>query len=126
MPSVEPTWIRLGEDAVSAEASTPAPKPSGTSVNDPPSSTEANRDDPAWATVEPFFVLQKAGGFVGPDPRGVAFATERVAAGADELRDLILSAWNASATMSVGYPAITLDQVNTGGVDACDPLYGEV
>ena len=30
--------------------------------------------------------------------------TDRIAFGADELRDLIVTAWNASATMEVGYP----------------------
>lgn len=54
--------------------------------------------------VEPFYVLEKAGGFREGDPRGVAFMTDRIAVGADELRDLIVMAWNASATMDVGYP----------------------
>jgi len=55
--------------------------------------------------VEPFYALEKAGGFKEGDPRGAAFMTERIAVGADELRDLIVMAWNASARMDVGYPA---------------------
>jgi hypothetical protein len=55
--------------------------------------------------VEPFYALEKAGGFKEADPRGAAFMTERIAIGADELRDLIVMAWNASARMDVGYPA---------------------
>ena len=74
--------------------------------------------------VEPFYVLQRAGAFVGSDPRGIAFATQRLAAGAAELRDLTVSAWAASRQMSVGYKPITLDQVEAGGVDIYDALYG--
>ena len=54
--------------------------------------------------VEPLYALEKAGGFQDGDSRGVAFMTERIAVGADELRDLIVMAWNASAQMEVGYP----------------------
>jgi hypothetical protein len=78
------------------------------------------------ATVEPLYALWKAGGFTGADPaRGRAFATDRVAAGADELRDLVVAAWAASASGSVGYPPITVQQVVKDGVDPYDALYGE-
>jgi hypothetical protein len=76
------------------------------------------------ATVEPYFKLQKAGGFAGADPRGQAFVRERVAAGAAALRDFVTTAWRASAKGSIGYPAITVDQV-VGGVDPYDALYGD-
>ncbi len=76
--------------------------------------------------VEPLYALWKAGGFTGQDTsRGKAFATERVAAGAAELRDLIMSAWRASASGSLGYPAITVEQVVKGGIDPYDALYGQ-
>jgi hypothetical protein len=78
------------------------------------------------ATVEPFYVLQKDGGFAGHNPtRGEAFAAERLAAAADELRDLVITAWAASAHGQIGYPAITVDQVVKGGLDPYDALYGE-
>ena len=77
------------------------------------------------ATVEPFYALQKTGGFAGADPRGVAFAIQRIAAGAAEVRDLITAAWAASRTGTVGYPPVTLDQVTSGAAEAYDPLYGE-
>ncbi len=77
------------------------------------------------ATVIPFYKMQKAGGLAGAHPAGVAFAVERVAAGAAELRDLTVAAWRASAHASVGYPAITVDQVVSGGVDPYDALYGD-
>ena len=78
--------------------------------------------DATEASVVPFYELQKAGGFVGSDPRGVAFANQRVAAGAAELRDLTIKAWAASAHASAGYPAITVDQA-LAGVDAYAALY---
>ena len=78
------------------------------------------------ATVEPFYALQKDGAFAGADPvRGTAFATQRLAAGAGELRDLVVSAWAASAHGSVGYPEVSVEQVVKGGIDPYDRLYGE-
>ncbi|HEX4181782.1 MAG TPA: S1/P1 Nuclease [Caulobacteraceae bacterium] len=76
-------------------------------------------------TVQPYFALQKAGGFVGDDPRGKAYVRARVAAGAAALRDFIITAWRTSANGSVGYPAVTVDQVVNGGVDPFDAIYGE-
>jgi len=76
-------------------------------------------------TVEPYFTLQKAGGFTGDDPRGQVFVRERVAAGASALRDLVVAAWRASAKGSVGYPAVTVDQVVNHRADPFDALHGE-
>ena len=75
-------------------------------------------------TVEPYYQLQKAGGFVGGDARGVAFATERLAAGADELRDLIVVAWRASAQAEVGWPSAKVAEVEAGRLDPYDSLLG--
>ncbi len=72
----------------------------------------------------PFYEMQKAGGMVGEHPAGAAFAVARVAAGASELRDLTVAAWTASARAQVGYPAIAVDEVVTGGLDPYDALYG--
>ena len=78
------------------------------------------------ASVETFYALQKEGGFAGADPlRGKTFAADRLAAAADALRDLVTTAWAASAHGAVGYPAVTVEQVVKGGVDPYDPLYGE-
>ena len=77
------------------------------------------------ATFEPYFILQKAGGFAPGDPRGVAFVRDRVAAGAAQLRDMVAAAWVASAQGAVGYPPITVDQVVNHGLDPYDALYGE-
>ena len=77
------------------------------------------------STVEPYFILQKAGGFAPGDPRGVAFVKDRVAAGAAQLRDMVVAAWAASAQGSVGYPPISVDQVVNHGLDPFDALFGE-
>ena len=77
------------------------------------------------STVIPFYEMQKAGGLLGDHPAGVAFTVERVAAGASELRDLTVAAWNASAHASLGYPEIRVDDVVRGGVDPYDALYGD-
>ncbi len=75
--------------------------------------------------VEPFYALQKAGGFTDGDPRGRAFAAERLAAGASELRDMVVDAWRASAKLSVGYPPVLPADVEAGKVDPLGPLQGE-
>jgi len=78
------------------------------------------------ATVIPFYELYKAGAFATATPQGVAFATERVAAGAAEVRDLTIAAWAASATAHIGYTQpITMADVASGKADAWDALYGD-
>jgi hypothetical protein len=57
------------------------------------------------AEVEPLYQLEKEGGFHKRDSRGIAFATARLAAGAAALRDMIMDAWQDSATTPVGYEA---------------------
>jgi hypothetical protein len=41
---------------------------------------------------------------------------ERLAAGAAELRDLIVDAWAASADEKIGYPGISVHDVENGTV----------
>lgn len=67
--------------------------------------------------VTPFYRLEKAGGFIETDPRGAAFAAERLASGAGELRDLIVLAWRASATVSIGWPSVKVAEVEAGTAD---------
>ena len=74
--------------------------------------------------IIPLYRLEKAGGLAAGDARGRAFATERLAAGASELRDMIVSAWRASDRTTVGWPALKVDEVLTGKVDPYDSLYG--
>jgi len=40
----------------------------------------------------------------------------RLAAGASELRDLVVAAWRASAGATVGYPAVKVSEVESGAV----------
>lgn len=76
------------------------------------------------AQVVPFYEMQKAGGLTAGDPRGVAFATARLAAGASALRDLVVDAWRASATGKVGWPELGVAEVEAGRADPYDSLYG--
>jgi hypothetical protein len=77
------------------------------------------------ATVIPFYQLEKAGAFKPGEAKGVGFTTERVAAGAAELRDEIILAWKASGAESVGYqPSVSVPDVEAGKVDPYDSLYG--
>ncbi|HEV2365851.1 MAG TPA: S1/P1 Nuclease [Caulobacteraceae bacterium] len=76
------------------------------------------------ATVVPFYRLYQAGGFVPGDARGVAFAAARLAAGADELRDLVVGAWRTSAEEKVGWPEISVADVEAGRLDPFESLYG--
>ena len=72
----------------------------------------------------PFYALYKAGAFTGGDARGRAFAAARLAAGASELRDLVLGAWRASAAGEVGYPAVKVADVEAARLDPFDALFG--
>jgi hypothetical protein len=75
--------------------------------------------------VEPLYALEKQGGFVGADKRGIAFVTRQLGAGAGELRDLIVEAWSASSRQNVGWPAVTVSDVEAGKVDPYLALVGK-
>lgn len=76
------------------------------------------------AQVEPLYALEKAGGFKGGDSRGVAFATARLAAGAQAVRDMIVQAWEESADTPVGYPMVNVRDIESGRVRATRALFG--
>ena len=74
--------------------------------------------------VAPTFRLDKVHGFDKPadgaavNPDAKTFAATRLAAGAAELRDMIVDAWRASGTAKVGYKgAIDVHAVENGDVD---------
>ena len=77
----------------------------------------------AGREVVPFYELEKAGGFAPRDPRGVAFATTRLAAGASELRDLIAQAWAESAKVKLGWPPVSVSEVIAGKADPYPSLF---
>jgi hypothetical protein len=72
--------------------------------------------------VIPFYTLEKAGAFKGPTPEGLDFTTKAVARGASELRDMVVDAWHASDSESVGYPAVKVSDVEAGEADPYDAL----
>jgi hypothetical protein len=75
--------------------------------------------------VIPFFEMEKAGGLKGEHPAGAAFAADRLAEASSELRDLAVDAWNASASLSVGYPSTPVADFEAGRADAYLILYGD-
>ena len=79
-----------------------------------------------FSLVEPLYQLEKAGGMVATDPRAKALVDERLAAGATELRDLVVDAWKASANGKIGYrPETTVADVVSGKADPWIDLYGK-
>lgn len=76
-----------------------------------------------FAKVEPLYALEKAGGLAEGDGRGVAFVLTQTAAGASELRDLIVEAWRDSADSQVGWRPVKVADVVAGEVDPFDSLY---
>jgi hypothetical protein len=76
------------------------------------------------AQLEPLYKLEKEGGFKTGDQRGVAFATARLSAGAQAVRDLIIDAWLASADAPVGYPMVNVHDIEMGKVKATRQLFG--
>lgn len=75
--------------------------------------------------VIPFYEMVKAGGMAPGDPRGTALATQQIAVGATELRDLIVEAWRIGGKEAIGYkPSFTLADVEAGKIDPYDSLYG--
>jgi hypothetical protein len=76
------------------------------------------------AEVGPLYALQKDGGFAKGDPRGIAFTTARLAAGATAVRDMIVEAWLASADTPVGYPMVNMRDIESGKVKVTRDLFG--
>jgi hypothetical protein len=76
------------------------------------------------AQVVPLYELERQGGFKAGDPRGIEFATARLATGAQFIRDMIVDAWVASATGMVGYPMVNVRDIEIGKVRATRQLMG--
>lgn len=75
------------------------------------------------AQVVALYQLEKAGGLKAGDPRGVALATKQMAVGASELRDLVVMAWRAADSRSVGYRPVPLADIVSGKVDPYNAFY---
>ena len=65
------------------------------------------------AMVERVYELEATGAFRSGDAAGVAFAAQRLAAGASELRDMIVDAWRASVDATVGYPPVAVRDIES-------------
>jgi hypothetical protein len=66
--------------------------------------------------VADVYKLEGAGAFDAATPQAIAFTADRLAAGGAMLRDLIADAWADSATEKVGYPGISVKDVESGAV----------
>ncbi len=66
--------------------------------------------------VPDVYRLEAAGGIDAPSPAAKALVLDRLAAGAAEMRDLIVDAWQASADAKVGYPGVAVRDYESGKV----------
>lgn len=74
--------------------------------------------------VAPLYTLERDSQLADGQPEGLAFMTTRVAAGASELRDLITAAWREAGTARVGWPVISVAEVEAGTADPWDSMVG--
>jgi hypothetical protein len=77
------------------------------------------------AKVAPLYALWTDGAFKAADPGAVAFDTERVAAGASALRDLIVRAWRDSGDQTIGRPGVRVSAIEAGAPLSWDDMYGD-
>ncbi len=86
-------------------------------IDQPILSEAADYIETSRRQVEPLFSLWTEGAF-GPNAaqKGKVFAAARLAAGASELRDLIVAAWRASPEATVGYPVVKVADIEAGKV----------
>ncbi|HEY0614156.1 MAG TPA: hypothetical protein VGC96_05930 [Candidatus Elarobacter sp.] len=66
--------------------------------------------------VPEVYRLEAAGGIDGHSPAATALVLDRLAAGAAEMRNLLVEAWLASADSTVGYPAVKVRDIESGAV----------
>jgi hypothetical protein len=76
------------------------------------------------AAVPQVYALEAAGGIDAASPAAVALVTSRLAAAATMLRDLAADAWTASDGRSVGYPAISVTDVESGKIVLTQAMLG--
>jgi hypothetical protein len=95
------------------------------------SACKCSIEDRTWALlratlaqVQPLYQLEKEGGLRKDDERGIVFATARLSAGVQAVRDMILDAWLASADAPVGYPMVNVRDIESGKIRATRQLFG--
>jgi hypothetical protein len=64
--------------------------------------------------VPAVYQLEAAGGIDGHSPAATTLVLNRLAAGAGELRDLIVEAWQASADAKIGHPSVAVRDYESG------------
>jgi hypothetical protein len=74
------------------------------------------------AQVVPFYRLEKTGAFAASSAKGTDFTAKQIARGAGELRDLIASAWRMSASAKIGWPEVTVSDIESGKTDPLPAL----
>lgn len=74
--------------------------------------------------VIPLFELEAREAFDGPSQAGKDFVARRMALAVAEIRDLVVMAWRDSANASIGYPAVTIKDIEAGTVDPTNALFG--
>ena len=75
--------------------------------------------------VEQLYRMWGEGNFRPGTDKGAGFAAQRLGAGASELRDLIVLAWRESATTKVGWPLVSVADVEAGKADPWESLLGK-
>ncbi|MGD0052355.1 MAG: S1/P1 Nuclease [Vulcanimicrobiaceae bacterium] len=66
--------------------------------------------------VPAVYKLEAAGGIDGRSPAATSLVLDRLAAGAAEMRNLIVEAWVASDDQKIGYPGIPVHDIESGAV----------
>jgi hypothetical protein len=64
--------------------------------------------------VPSVYRLEAAGALDAGTPEAVTFVLDRLAAGATAMRDMIVDAYTASSDMKVGYPGVTVRDLEAG------------
>lgn len=78
------------------------------------------------AQVIALYGLEAEGGFADKvSPASRAFVLGRLAAGSNQLRDMIVDAWRASAQATVSTPAIRVADIETGKVVLTRKMFGD-
>lgn len=66
--------------------------------------------------VPAVYRLEAAGGIDTRSPAATTLVLDRLAAGASEMRDLLVEAWQASADAKVGYPGVAVRDIESGAI----------
>lgn len=124
--SFEGGFIRRNVRLDAVEAAMPAPILEGFDMR----ARTAAYLNATLGELVPFYRTERTGAFAAdaasaPLSAGTAFAVQRVAAGAAELRDLTILAWRAAGDQSIGYPAIKVADVEAGAADPWLAMIGE-